>query len=259
MTYEWKVDLALLVAVSNVVFTVISGIAQRWERRKSERLAAYDEVIHDVRDILLFPMKRNDERVEEQGYENQQDPELEAAVKKYLDLHWMESWLGLERLAPSRLTKRLDRLRFIQEVQREASEFRARQWDSRLSLNPLQLSPVSQFENPEIAERFAQVMRSLGRRLSACSPVVRELWVRAKTADAAETRRDYERALRVCPNYFEHNERDFADPFHDLLKRVQEEHRALTRTTRELIAGLKWAGRRSLLRLVRAMSAGLIL
>jgi hypothetical protein len=256
MTYEWKVDLALMVAAASLVTSVLSGIAQRRDRRKTERLAAYDDVIQDVCHILEFPMKANDKLVADRLYENRGDPELQAAVRTYLTSHWMQQWLGVERLAPRRLITRIDRLQYVQKVQAAASEFRAAQWDQRMSLDHFERSPVSHLEDPEIARRFERVMRLLGRRLSACSQVVREHWNRAKSTEVAETRGEYERALLVCPNYFEHNDRDFADPFYDLLSRVRHEHRQLNRTPREVFAGWNWSVRRRWSRLLRAISAG---
>jgi hypothetical protein len=121
-----------------------------------------------------------------------------------------------------------------------ASEFDAWRWQRRMPESALELSPVAHYEREEIAARMERILSELGARLSSCSKTVRGHWHDAKSAHPADVRTEYERALRACPNYFEHNKRDFRDPFYDLLVAVRAEHRQLTKTLAERLRGRAW-------------------
>jgi t-SNARE complex subunit (syntaxin) len=82
---------------------------------------------------------------------------------------------------------------------------------------------------PEIGQRLARVIGHVGRNLSQFSSKIQRSWERAKFENPEDIKHKYQQCLRVCPDFFEHNPRDFEDPFHDMLEAIRQEYRRLTR------------------------------
>jgi hypothetical protein len=87
---------------------------------------------------------------------------------------------------------------------------------------------VSWMEEDDVRLRMQKVHEEVGRQLSRFSHKIREHWQSASFQSPQEVREQYQRAMRVCPNFFRHNERDFKDPYLDLLVCIRQEYRRLS-------------------------------
>lgn len=250
VSYEWKVDFAIILSILSVITTIALWLFERKANRKNACVQAYEQVYDDACYILEFPLHKNDREAKNIQYANT-DPELEQAVRAFLNSHWMDQYWGTKKFVPPSLTAEDKKREFMRKVSSEAYAFRAMLSSHTFNLTIREMSPVFHTHEEEISERLVHIMKYVGKNLSLFSPVVRQQWGNARFADPLEIRREYEKALEVCDHYFEHNTRDFDDPFYDLLTSIRKEYRQFTRDRRESI---KWIFDRRLLKLKAAVA-----
>lgn len=226
MSYEWKVDFAILLAFATLVTTIVLYWLQGRAKTRESRLRAYEDVIEDVSWLLLYPHQCRKEEAERIQYDHP-DPAFQAAVRGYLSAHWMEKMWGQRTIVPISVGEN-NRFEYFIKVMEAAREHSDRQFRHQASIDLPDQSPVYYTNNDEFANRLEGVMRRVGGRLSFFSTNVRRIWEKARFMDPAEVRASYEAALRVCPEFFQHNRRDFDDPYYDFLLALRQEYREIT-------------------------------
>jgi len=226
IAYEWKVDFALVISVVTALITISLWLHERRSKNREKRIRAYEEIYEDVCFLLQFPYRQRKQETEAIQYTNA-DPTIQEAVRSYLDFHWMDRMWDVRKLVPTSLSDE-EAKQFLEIVQEEASEFEDARFRHRVALGIPDRSPVFYVDNPEVSERLSKLLRHVGQNLSLFDYDIRQCWERARFKDPAEVRSEYEKALRVCPHFFEHNPRDFDDPFVDIAERIREEYRNMT-------------------------------
>jgi len=226
ISYEFKVDLAIIISLFSILLTVALSILQNRAKRRSERIRAYEAVYEDASFILEFPFHKRSSIAKAQLYYND-DPELQAAVRAFRDSHWMSQMWGRSEFIPSRIKGEHERFEFLKRVMEEATKFDQELFSFRISITLPDRSPVYHLNNPEVAERLTRVMRHVGRNLSLFSKHLRQYWEQAKFKDPQDVKDLYEQCLKVCSDFFQHNPREFDDPFYDLLEGIRREYRSL--------------------------------
>jgi len=223
-----KADLALILGAINTACVVVLAIWQGRAKKKVRRLGAYEAVYEDASFVLTYPFRCRAKAARAKQYEND-DPEVEEAVRSYLDAHWMKRmWPGTS-FVPERLKTDEERRAFRRRVSEEADAFDRDLFRLQIELSLPERSPVYHLEDDEVNARLTKILHYVGAHLSLFSPRIRDFWEKAKFLDPQETKSEYERGLEVCPHFFEHNARDFDDPFLDLLEAVRQEYRAMSR------------------------------
>jgi hypothetical protein len=226
LSYEWKVDFAILLALASLVATIVLYWLQASAKTREARLRAYEDVFEDVSWLLLHPHQLRKEGADRIQYDHP-DPDFQAAVRAYLSAHWMERMWGQRTIVPTSIGEN-DRFEYFMKVMETAREHSDRQFHHRASIDVPEQSPVYYMDTAEFANRLEGVMRRVGARLSLFSANVRRHWEKARFMDPAEVRASYEAALRVCSEFFQHNTRDFDDPYCDLLLALRREYRELS-------------------------------
>lgn len=226
ISYEFKIDFALIMAVLSVIITISFWVLDKLSKNKKERIRAYEAVYDDACFVLEFPLHRRKKEAEKIEYIHS-DPNIQLPVRKYLDSHWMDQTWGTRKFAPENLSTEGERRQFLKTIFDEAQKFQDQQFNYRLDLSVADRSPVFHFDSPELADRVGAIFKFVGKNLSLFSRPVQELWESAKFKDPQEVKREYERSLKVCPHFFQHNPRDFDDPFFDILVLIRQEYRKL--------------------------------
>lgn len=161
----------------------------------------------------------------------------------------MEQAWGKAKFIPSHVTDERQKLEFMRRVHDEVSKFSDKLYAEKFKLTFPELSPVYHLDEPEIDKRLKRIIEHIGRRFSLFSEDVRRLWGLARICEPFYIRQEYEKALQACKNYFDHNSRGFEDPFHDLVKRICQEYRLMTRTRKQKIEELVFELKRVLWRI----------
>jgi len=243
ITYEWKINFAVIVSALSPLVTIILWKLNEHKKLKSDRKRVYEEIYEDVCFILCFPITCRDRKIKEITYSNE-DPELERAVRMYIDSHWMDQYWGRAKFIPSHIKDEHQKLEFMRRVQDEANNFSDKLFEKNFSFS--KLSPVFYLDEPKIDKRLKRIIKYIGRSLSLFSEEISQLWESARISNPFDVQREYEKALQFCKNYFDHNPRDFDDPFYDLLKCIRQEYRVMTRTRKQKIGELIWEIKRLL-------------
>jgi hypothetical protein len=223
-----KADLALILGAINTVCVVLLAVWQGRAKKKASRLYAYEAVYEDACFVLTYPFRCRSEAARATQYKND-DPELEEAVRSYLDAHWMKRMWPGKSFAPGKLNTDEERREFRKRVSEEAEAFDRDLFRLQIELSLPERSPVYHLEDDQVNARLTSVLHYVGAHLSLFSSSIRDHWEKAKFLDPQETKNEYERGLGVCPHFFEHNARDFDDPFIDLLEAIRQEYRKMTR------------------------------
>lgn len=231
--YEWKVDFAIIVALFSLCLTVGLSILQNRAKRRLERIRAYEAIYEDVSFVLEYPFRKRESIAKGQLYSSE-DPGLQAAVRAFRNAHWMNQMWGTSRFIPEGIENEHEKYEFLERVTEESRKFDEELFSFRIGLNLAERSPVYHLDNLEVAERLGRVMKHVGHNLSLFSHNIRRAWESAKFKDPQDIKTLYEQCIDVCANFFEHNPRDFEDPFHDLLEAVRQEYRTLTRRKKEV-------------------------
>lgn len=230
---------AILISISNVIFSIFIY----YKNHKKEKIKAYEKIYQNTCDILDYPWQQKKIKAKKIQYTNN-DKHLESAVRKYLNMHWLERMYGINQLAPSHITKSVDRIKYANRVQKEASDFEKQCFSKRYVEYP-KSSPVFYLKNKEVYAKLKIIIEYIGQNLSLFSDKIQKYWRQIIYADPSEIINEYNKALNVCPDFFKHNEKDFNDPYYDLLSSIRKEYnktskRKITRI-REYLVYLKYS------------------
>jgi hypothetical protein len=234
ISYEWKVDFALILSILSILSTIVLWLIEHRNNRKLVRVQAYEEIYNDACFLLEFPLHKRDRDAKRIQYVNK-DPELQKAVRSFLALHWMDQYWSHQKYVPSTITDEEQRRSFIKLVFSEANNFRNNLISYASDFSVPELSPAFHIDEPEVSEHLEYIIRYVGKHLSSFSRPIRRHWESARFVSPIEVKNKYERATKVCPGYFEHNARDFEDPFYDLLVSIRREYRDITKNRKEAI------------------------
>jgi len=229
ITYQWKVDFALILSFFVLLFTLVRWFIEHKEKKKNKILEAYEKVFDDAIYILLHPLRYKKEITNKKEFTHD-DPEFEKAVRNYLSSHFHNRSVGnIEKFIPNNIIDQIEQLKYLHKVAKAANEFKSEISNEQLSLDISSLSPVNYFDNDEINLRFQRIIDNIGKNLSLFSENAQIYWSDILTSDPIEVKNEYHKSLEVCPNYFRHNSRDFADPYLDLLQNIRDDYRKLTK------------------------------
>jgi hypothetical protein len=232
ITYELKVDFALAVSLLSLLYVLI----QNRLKLKEEKIKAYEAIYQDVSYILTFPFRQKRYELEGLQYQNE-DLEFQEAVRKHINSHWMDQIWGYSKIIPPRIKEEKDKIEYMANVRDEASKFEYSLISKSVGLNLAERSPIFHLEDEEINKLLKKVIEYVGKNLYKFSRSIRRNWEDAKFKDPETIKREYDKALEICPTFFEHNPRDFDDPFYDLLEGIRQEYRHLTRSK---LTSLRW-------------------
>ena len=123
LTYDWKVDFAVIISLLAFLVTFVRWYLDSRQKRKKEKIQAYEEIFDDACYILEYPFRKRQTQAKQKQYINI-DAELQSVVRKYLDSHWMGHIWGAKRFTPPRITDIEDQLQYLGKVQEEANAFR---------------------------------------------------------------------------------------------------------------------------------------
>jgi hypothetical protein len=238
LTYEWKVDIAILLTLFNLAINAITYILRSRAKRKEARTRVYEKVYEDASFLVEYPYRQKLNAKKSRFYSND-NVELQTAVRIYLDAEIMGKSWALVNSTPSNLTGD-ERLEFISLVQKEAARYRNEADRVNLDIRGPDLSPAYHLEDKEVSVRLVRIIKHVGGNLSSFSKEIRRSWESIKFMNPSEVRGLYEQSLQFCPNYFKYNPRGFDDPFHDLPEAIRREYRALTLTKTEKIKRKLW-------------------
>ena len=240
ITYQWQVNFAVILSLFTLLIMLIRWFVEYYQKKKKERIQAYEEVYEDSCYILFYPYEKRRLKTKGIQYTNS-NPKLQKAVRERIDSHWMKSMGGLSMFELHKIKDIDAHFAFMKLVEEEASKFQNTLQHRQYDIDLFEKSPVFHLNNPDIASRFNRVISYVGRHLSLFSEKIKRAWEDAKYQDYEETRKDYKKALGVCKNYFRHNPRDFPDPFYDLLDSIRQEYRELTQKRGSFIfIKIKW-------------------
>jgi hypothetical protein len=83
LTYEWKVDIAILLGLTNIAISAISYIFKSRAKRKEARIRVYEKVYEDACFLAEYPYRQNLNARKSRFYSND-NVELQNAVRVYL-------------------------------------------------------------------------------------------------------------------------------------------------------------------------------
>ena len=229
ITYEWKVDIAIVISIINFFIMLFLRIFDNLRKKKEKKINAYETVYDDACYLMAYPHRRRKKELAQYEYTHE-NPDIQNAVRKYIESHWMEYTWGIERLVPDSIKTENEQQIFIKKVRQEAREFQDHIFELQIKFNLAELSPVYYLDDDEIVNRMSNILQYVGKNLSLFSQRIRSCWEEAKFKDPAEVKLEYERAIKVCPHYFKHNPRDFNDPFFDIVSSIRIEYRSMTRS-----------------------------
>jgi hypothetical protein len=229
VTYNWKIDFAIILAAISFLFTLGKLIFENRAKKKKSRIEVYEKVFDDTIFILLHPLKYKKELASQKKFTDP-DPEFESAVRNYLNSHILSRLSSnLDKYVPSSITNQRDKLKYLIRVTEAAMKFRSEVSYEQFALNIPNMSPVNYFDNEEINMKFQNIVQVVGKNLSLFSKDVQYHWSDILTKNPNEVKIEYQKGLEVCSEYFVHNRRDFKDPFYDLLIQIRDDYRKMTR------------------------------
>ena len=228
VTVEWKINFAVILASISLLITIISKVLDYYKNKKAKQIQAYEKLFGDVYYILMYPFKSRKAKARKIEYRNN-DKKLEFAVRQYLNTHWVElAWGNPQLLLDTDMSDK-EKREFLRLVSKEASRFERKKSKYSIELNELELSPVNYIDNEDIAKRFKEIIIKIGESYSLFSPKVQKLWSAVNLSDPHEVKKKYEQGYTVCKDYYIHNERDFEDPFNDLIVTLNSDYRKLNK------------------------------
>jgi hypothetical protein len=243
LTYEWKVDIALLLAIITLAINAGSSLLRSRAKRKADRIRVYEKMYEDACFLLEYHYHKQNNAVKAQAkyhiYCND-DLQLQTAVRGYISSHTLGKWWVLNNYILPTMTGD-ERLVFMELVLAEAQKHQDELSRYRIDLQFPELSPAYHLKDQKVERRLARIIKYVGENLSSFSPEICRSWEAVRFEDPMVVIDRYAQALQACPHYFEHNPRDFDDPFYDLPWAIRQEYQTLTQKRGEV---LKWKGQR---------------
>ncbi len=219
-----------IVALSGFAFTLY----QFKRNTRVERVRAYEKVYEDACDLLMYHYRQ----AEEVEYENE-DKELEKAVRTYSKLHWTEQTWSFNMPIPSYITSEDERKIFLNKVANEFDKFRREKSNCSLKDGLLYQSPVFHLVDMAFSEKFSRLLERIGNNLSLFSPQIRSRWERIKEKSPQLVKDEYIALNRVNEQVGELFDESVDDPFKDVLLLIRQEYRQLTKPWSKSLAD-KW-------------------
>lgn len=235
MTFKFTVNFAVILSFISMVVSFSLWIWERRNNRTRRKIDVYEEIFEDVCFILEVPLHKRRDLLKENEYINA-DNDIQEGVRKYINSHWMEQMWGAKKFIPSHLTTEKEKHAFIRKVIDEAHNYQDKISSYVLDISIPEQSPVYYIDESHIKRRFEKITNHVGHNLSYFSDNVKDSWERIRFYEASEIKNQYEKALKICSNFFEQNPRDFDDPFYDLLVDIRKEYRSLTRKKLEIVS-----------------------
>jgi hypothetical protein len=186
LTYEWKVDIALLLALFTLAINAIAYIFKSRSKRKKARIRVYEKVYEDASFLVEYPYRQKINASKSLSYCND-NGELQTAVRAYLDAEIMGKSWALASSIPSNLIGD-ERLEFISSVQKEAARYRNESDRLNLDIRGPDLSPAYHLEDKEVSVRLARIIKQVGGNLSSFSNEIRHSWESIKFMNPSEVR-----------------------------------------------------------------------
>jgi hypothetical protein len=227
LTYDWKVDFAVIISSVAFLFTFIRWYLDSRYKRKREKIQAYEEIFDDACYILEYPIRKRQTEAKQKQYVNS-DSELQLAVRKYLDSYWIGHIWGATRFTPPRITDIEGQLQYIRKIQKEANAYRDSISKFKFDIDLPEMSPVFHLSEPDIKKRLLYIISYVGRHLSQFSDDIQRAWQDSRFDEPEDVHKKYDQALASCKNFFKYNNRDFTDPYYDLLNTIRRDYRELT-------------------------------
>jgi|GEM_PF-2566528 len=235
VTYNWKIDFAIILAAISFLFTLVKWFYDNLCKTKKSRIEVYEKVFDNAVYILLYPLNHQKEIAKQKRYENS-DEEFQEAVRNYLNSNiYSTTYSKIDSLVPKRITNDSEKMKYLARVQAEAHSFEEQIMDEQFGLDLPKLSPVYYFDNNDIKIRFEDIVQKVGKQLSYFSDDVQRYWHDIITSAPNEIIKQYNDSLAVCPNYFQHNRREFSDPYIDILESIRNDYRKMTRKKIEIV------------------------
>lgn len=229
ITYQWKIDFALILSLLAIFISFVRWYFERRTLKKNKVLQAYEKVFDDAIFILLYPLKFKKELAGKKQF-NHSDPEFEKAVRKILNTNMLRRYTShYDEIDFSDKEESNKKLEYFKTVYEAASKFENEIMNESLSLSIHELSPINYFDNELIKQKFENIIQVVGKNLSLFSPDVQKYWSDTIIEDPDKVKLEYENCLEICANYFTHNPREFPDPFYDLLTKIRDDYRRMTR------------------------------
>lgn len=218
---------SMFVSLSGFAFTV-------YRNTRVEMVRAYDKVYEDACDLLMYPYHQA-EKIE---YENE-DKELEKAVRTYSKLHWTEQTWSFNMPFPNFITSEEEKKLFLNKVAGEFDRFCKEKSDRSFKEAVLYQSPVFHLADTAFSEKFSRLLERIGNNLSLFSPQIRDRWEKMKEKRPELIKDEYIALNRVNEQVGHIFDESVDDPFKDILLLIRQEYRQLTKPWSEMLSN-KW-------------------
>jgi len=221
---------SMIVSLSGFAFTLF----QFKRNTRVEKVRAYETVYEDACDLLMFHYHRT----EEVEYENE-DKELEKAVRTYSKLHWTEQTWSFNMPIPNFITSEEEKKLFLNKVADEFDKFRREKSERSFKEAVLYQSPVFHLADTAFSEKFSRLLERIGNHLSLFSPQIRSRWEKIKEKSPQLIKDEYTALNRVNEQTGGFFDESVDDPFKDILILTRQEYRLLIKPFSESLAD-KW-------------------
>ncbi|MDS0890758.1 hypothetical protein [Raoultella ornithinolytica] len=216
-------SISLYISVGGFIISCLgflNTIRQSKYNRKIERLRTYDKIYFDVCDLLLF-----DYKIKSQKAYISEGKDLEQAVNKFGQLHWMEQIYGPDSYGYIKFKSKSEQSSFSKKVSEEYYKFQ-REKNSTLLWNQ---SPVMHTDNEEFNNRFKCVMVHVKENISLFSRLIRLEWKKTSLREPDEIKMEYISLERVNSCACEELEGGIDDPYLKIFLLIRQEHRLLNK------------------------------
>ncbi len=218
-----RIDIyALVIGVFNSVFLYLG----RRSKIKQEKIKAHEEIIESVKFLYSYGYRKRKPEVDNLQYHNE-DPEIQKMVREYLEMHWLEQMNAHRPFLRDAVRGDTGKFKLSRIIQEEAHQFEMEKLSFSHDVSLPMRSPVYYLDDEEVKRHWNEVKRHVGKNLSVFSETVQIHWRSLITAEPKDVIREYEKSLRACENYFDHNSRGFDDPFMDLIQVLNGDYNSI--------------------------------
>lgn len=234
LTYDLKVDLAIIIALLSIFGNIYKTLYDHFHKKKIKQIDALEKVFGIASELLYYPFKSRKEYIKKNQYKNI-NKDIEKAVKFYTTSRWEELYYGTTRIFPSYIKTDKEREEFHNTVINEAKALKDSEFKYIYSLNAYEKSPICYFNKKEYKKKFDELFSFVINHSTSFPKIIIKYATDILYCDHHEIKSNYESALRVCKNYFQHNKMDFEDPYYDLLLNIREMYLILNQSYYERI------------------------
>jgi len=200
--------LSLLVAIIKIIYDIIS-------KKNDKQLQAIENVYQYAHELYYYPfiLKRKLKYINK-------DKEIEKYVRKYLESTSDEFYFNYKNFYPNRLKTISSREKFMNKVIEEANSFLEFGIEQITHVNLYERSPVSHLNEKEYKDKFNELLKIVNAHITSFPKGIQKLTKQILFMTYDEVKSEYLSALRVCPDYFIHNKRNFKDPYYDIISEI---------------------------------------